>query len=171
MKPWCGAKGAYRGRAPSGASQPRPDKDVHAAVRGGLPACLQHMPGRRGYEHRIPLSIKMSCNFHQTRRVDNLYASPNLCDDLLRLCIQSCGNCWVSRKALPRRVSETLEQLVKGELQTWKRGQLGCPAWHSARPILILSTYHWFSHFVVVTHPNSGPSQLKPWAMWTKSTK
>ena len=94
--------------------------------------------------------------------MDNLYTSPNLCDDLLRLGIRSCGICRASRKALPPGIREILKQLDKGELQAWKRGQLGCLAWHSARPILILSTHHRVSHFVVVSHPDSRLSQLKP---------
>ena len=93
---------------------------------------------------------------------DNLYTSPTLCDDLLQMGIRSCGICRPNRRDLPPYITATMRQLGKGEYKVWQRGQLGCIAWHSARPILILSTHHRVDHFVTVDHGDVGPSELKP---------
>ena len=101
-------------------------------------------------------------NCNRVLYMDNLYTSPNLCDDLLRMDIRSCGICRPNRSGLPPRIREAMKQLDKGEFKSWQRGQLGCLAWHSARPILVLSTHHRVDHFVTVTHTDDRASEVKP---------
>ena len=93
---------------------------------------------------------------------DNLYTSPKLCDHLLQMGIRSCGICRPNRSDLPPGVRAAMKELAKGEHQCWQRGQLGCIAWHSARPILILSTHHRVDHFVTVDHEDARPPVEKP---------
>ena len=94
--------------------------------------------------------------------LDNLYTSPALCDHLLQMGVQSCGICRPNRKALPPHIRAEMKQLPKGGYKVWQRGQLGCVAWHSARPIVILSTHHSVNHFTTVVHTDSRPNEDKP---------
>ena len=75
---------------------------------------------------------------------------------------RTCGICRPNRSNLPPRVRQTMKDLNKGEYKSWQRGQLGCIAWYSARPILILSTHHRVDQFVTVTHTDNRPSEVKP---------
>jgi hypothetical protein len=125
--------------------------------------------GKGGYDtpraaihHTVINLVGPWANCNRVLYMDNLYTSPKLCGDLLRIGIRSCGICRPNRRALPPRVREAMKQLDKGGHKAWQRGQLGCIAWHSARPILILSTHHRVDHFVTVTYPNDQPSVLKP---------
>ena len=106
--------------------------------------------------------VRPWANCNRTLYMDNLYTSPTLCDDLLQMGVRACGISRASRKGLPPGVRLTLRQLGKGAHQSWQRGQLGCLAWHSARPILILSTHHQVDQFVTVTHTDNRPPEDKP---------
>jgi len=125
--------------------------------------------GRGGYDtphaaihHTVVNMVRPWANCHRVLYFDNLYTSPTLCDDLLQMGILSCGICRPNRKALPPLIRAAMKQLAKGEYKSWQRGQLGCIAWHSARPILILSTHHRVDHFVTVTHTDNRPAEDKP---------
>lgn len=73
---------------------------------------------------------------------DNLYTSPALCDHLRREGLYSCGTCRANRSGLPHNIKQDMEQLDKGEMKAWRRGDLQCLAWHDSKPILFLSTHH-----------------------------
>ena len=93
---------------------------------------------------------------------DNLYTSPTLCDHLLQMGILSCGICRPNRKHLPPNRRDVMKQLAKGEFKSWQRGQLGCLAWYSAKPILILSIHHQVDQFITVHHGDHRPDESKP---------
>jgi hypothetical protein len=93
---------------------------------------------------------------------DNLYTSLTLCDHLLQMGILSCGICRPNRKHLPPLIRAAMKELDKGGFKSWQRGQLGCLAWHSARPILILSTHHQVDQFITVSHTDNRPDEAKP---------
>ena len=93
---------------------------------------------------------------------DNLYTSPTLCDHLLQMGILSCGICRSNRKSLLPNRRYVMKQLAKGEFKSWQRGQLGCLAWYSAKPILLLSTHHHVDQFITVHHGNHQPDESKP---------
>ena len=125
--------------------------------------------GKGGYDtphaalqHTVVKLAQPFANQLRTLYMDNLYTSPTLCDDLLQMGIRSCGTCRANRRALPPRIGPAMKQLDKGEYKAWQRGQLGCLAWHSAKPIIILSTHHRVDHFVTVTHGDGLPDELKP---------
>ena len=125
--------------------------------------------GKGGYttphaaiHHIVVDLVQPWANCNRVLYMDNLYTSPSLCDDLLRMGIRSCGICRPNRSGLPPRIRKAMKQLNKGEFKSWQRGQLGCLAWHSARLILILSTHHRVDHFVTVTHTDDRPSEVKP---------
>ena len=125
--------------------------------------------GKGGYDtphasihHTVVDLVRPWSNCNRIVYFDNLYTSPKLCDDLLRMGIRSCGICRARRKDLPPRVRAAMNRLDKGEYKAWQRGQLGCIAWYSAKPILILSTHHRVDHFVTVTHTDNRPSEVKP---------
>ena len=125
--------------------------------------------GKGGYDtphaaihHTVINLVRPWANCNRILYFDNLYTSPTLCDDLLQMGIRSCGICRANRRDLPPRVGVAMKRLDKDEHKAWQRGQLGCLAWHSAKPILILSTHHRVDHFVTVTHPDPRPAELKP---------
>ena len=125
--------------------------------------------GKGGYDtphaaihNTVVNMVKPFSNCNRVLFFDNLYTSPTLCDDLLQMGILSCGICRPNRKALPPNIRAEMKQLAKGESKSWQRGQLGCIAWHSARPILILSTHHQVDQFVTVSHGDTRPAEDKP---------
>ena len=125
--------------------------------------------GKGGYDtphaaihHKVVELVRPWANANRILYFDNLYTSPKLCDDLLQMGIRSCGICRSHRSGLPPRIGAAMKRLGKGEHKAWQRGQLGCLAWHSAKPILILSTHHRVDHFVSVTHTDARPPEDKP---------
>ena len=125
--------------------------------------------GKGGYDtphaaihHTVINLVRPWANCNRVLYFDNLYTSPTLCDDLLQMGIRSCGVCRANRRDLPPCIGASMKRLDKDEYKAWQRGQLGCLAWHSAKPILILSTHHRVDHFVTVTHPDPRPSEVKP---------
>ena len=72
---------------------------------------------------------------------DNLYTSPDLCDELLQMGIRSCGTCRPNRAGLPADLKTERQRLGKGEFVCWQRGQLGCVLWNDARPTAFLCTH------------------------------
>jgi hypothetical protein len=125
--------------------------------------------GKGGYDtphaaihNTVVNMVKPWANCNRVLFFDNLYTSPTLCDDLLRMGILSCGICRPNRKALPPHIRAEMKRLAKGGFKSWQRGQLGCLAWHSARPILILSTHHQVDHFITVSHGDHRPDEDKP---------
>ena len=125
--------------------------------------------GKGGYDtphaslhHTVVDLVRPWANCNRIVYFDNLYTSPNLCEDLLRMGVRSCGICRAGRKDLPPNIRLAMKQLDKGQYKSWQRGQLGCIAWHSANPILILSTHHRVDHFVTVAHTDNRPSEVKP---------
>jgi hypothetical protein len=104
--------------------------------------------GKGGYDtaqnvlHHVVMDLVREWGgVHRTMYFDNLYTSPALCDDLLRIGIRSCGTCRASRKDLPPNIKSHKTSLPKGERMAWQRGQLGCLLWNDARPVLFLTTH------------------------------
>jgi hypothetical protein len=125
--------------------------------------------GKGGYNtphaaihHTVMNMVRPWGGDHRTLYFDNLYTSPTLCDDLLHLDIHSCGICRPNRRGLPPRIRAAMQRLQKSGHTQWQRGRLGCLAWFSAKPILVLSTHHRVDHFVSVTYTDSRPPVDKP---------
>ena len=78
---------------------------------------------------------------NRTLYFDNLYTSPALCDQLLRMGIHSCGTCRPNRRGLPPHMKQIRSSPPKGETRTWQRGQLGCLMWNDTKPVLFLTTH------------------------------
>jgi Transposase IS4 len=96
---------------------------------------------------------------------DNLYTSPALCDYLKREGLYSCGTCRTNRVGLPPTAKHDMEQLDKGEMKAWRRGDLQCLAWHDSKPILFLSTHHKVDKVVTLEGkrgPRPRPGVTKP---------
>ena len=125
--------------------------------------------GKGGYDtphavihNTVVNMVRPWANCNRVLYFDNLYTSPSLCDDLLQMGIRSCGICRPNRRALPPHTRQEMRELDKGGFKSWHRGQLGCIAWYSARPILILSSHHQVDHFVTVAHTDNRPPEDKP---------
>jgi hypothetical protein len=125
--------------------------------------------GKGGYDtshsaiHNTVVNLVRSwSNCNRVLYFDNLYTSPALCDDLVRMGIRSCGTCRPNRKHLPPDRRDVMKQLAKGEFKSWHRGQLGCLAWYSSKPILMLSTHHQVDQFITVRHGDHRPDESKP---------
>lgn len=125
--------------------------------------------GKGGYatrqnaiHHTVVDLVQPWANENRTLFFDNLYTSPSLCDHLLQMGIRSCGTCRRNRAGLPPGVGAAMDGLDKDEHKAWQRGQLSCLAWHSSKPILILSTHHRVDHFVTVNHTDARPPEDKP---------
>ena len=125
--------------------------------------------GKGGYDtphsaihHTVIDLVRPWANCNRILFFDNLYTSPRLCDHLQQMGIRSCGTCRRRRKDLPPNIGAEMDALDKGEYKAWQRGQLGCIAWYSAKPILFLSTHHRVDHFVTVPQNNGRPAENKP---------
>ena len=148
-----------------------------------LPPCLVNTPitsnilgfriyrGKGGYDtsqnvlhHTVMDLVQPWTGHHRTLYFDNLFASPALCDDLLREKTRSCGTCRPNRSGLPPAIKQTRARLPKGEMRAWQRGQLGCLMWHDAKPVLFLTT-HLRPDRVTPLEPSPGhPATSRPTA-------
>jgi hypothetical protein len=125
--------------------------------------------GKGGYNtphsaihHTVVDLVQPWANCNRILFFDNLYTSPKLCDHLQQMGIRACGTCRRRRKDLPPGIGAAMDELDKGEYKAWQRGQLGCIAWHSAKPVLFLSTHHRVDHFVTVAQDNGQPAKDMP---------
>lgn len=92
--------------------------------------------------HHTVVDLVQPCTgVHRTLYFDNLYTSPELCDDLLQQRTRSCGTVRVNRRGMPSDARAARSGLAKGEMVAWQRGQLGCLAWHDSTEVLFLSTH------------------------------
>ena len=116
-----------------------------------------------------PSYITRSCDLvgpwvghNHTVFFDNLYTSPDLCDELLIPKLRSCGTCRISRHDMPPDVKEAKKSLAKGEMRSWQRGQLGCLMWHDSKEVLFLSTHLRVDRITAIPAIGGRPATSRP---------
>ena len=117
---------------------------------------------QRVLHHTVVDLIQPWAGHHRTLFFDNLYTSPELCDDLLRLRVRSCGTCRISRRDMPPNVRAAKGSLAKGEMKGWQRGQLGCLMWHDSREVLFLSTHLRVDRLTAIPAAGGRPAFSRP---------
>jgi hypothetical protein len=96
---------------------------------------------------------------------DNLYTSPALCDHLYSIGFRTCGTFRPNRSGLPSDFRDAMKQLRRGEMKTWKRGELQCLVWRDKQPVLMLSNHHRVDDMITLEQdrgPNRPKSVTKP---------
>ena len=153
-------------------SKPEPiGYKVYTVASDGYLLGFRIYRGKGGYDtsqnvlhHTVMDLVQPWTGHHRTLYFDNLFASPALCDDLLREKTRSCGTCRPNRSGLPSAIKQTRARLPKGEMRAWQRGQLGCLMWHDAKPVLFLTT-HLRPDRVTPLEPSPGhPATSRPTA-------
>jgi hypothetical protein len=96
---------------------------------------------QRVLHHTVVDLVKPWAGHNRTLFFDNLYTSPELCDDLLQFKIRSCGTCRINRRGMPPNVRAVKASMQKGEMKGWQRAQLGCLMWYDSKEVLFLSTH------------------------------
>ena len=125
--------------------------------------------GKGGYDiaqnplqHTVADLVRPWSGAHHCLYFDNLYTSPDLCDQLLQMEVRSCGTCRPNRRGLPASLRTARSELAKGEMRSWQRGQLGCLLWSDARPVIFLSTIRRVDQLTPIPAHGGCPATIRP---------